>query len=455
VRRFGGASAAAAVYSADMTSPGSIWDEYGFSANPYSTDPIDPSAGGRDLLVGRAKEVRLVTRQLASGASVVALEGDFGVGKTSLAASAAFDAEAWAAGGGAVFIPSRSRLSLKPTDTRETFERRAMFTVASALVDKSDWLRANGRELPGVKEVAGWLTASGASGWSASAGASIAGFGGNLGGSKTGAPNTSAGFSEAGFYSVIDGWLELLFPKRENGGVICFLDNLEELQDSATALRVMEPLRDPLFKRRGVVWIVSGAQGMVRAAYSSPKMTGVFLDPIEVAPLPVEAAPEVISKRIDLLAAGAGAIVPVSAIAFADVYQNIGHNLRYTLNLAERYSFSTDAETLTDLTQEERDARFDAWVRSEADRVYDAYAREMTRADWKVFETLLRDKSGSCSPSDFADFGYGNMPPLLVRVKKLEKLNLVTYTVDTADQRRRTISVTDHGRLAYYRKMTG
>jgi DNA-binding MarR family transcriptional regulator len=235
--------------------------------------------------------------------------------------------------------------------------------------------------------------------------------------------------------------------------VICFLDNLEELQDSATALRVMEPLRDPLFKRAGLCWIVSGAQGMVRAAYSSPKMTGVFLDPIDVMPLAVGTAPEVVAKRIELLSQDASAVAPVSASAFARVYEYIGHNLRYSLNLAERYAFGHEPADLASLLEEERDARFDAWVGAEAEKIYTAYARDLSKADWRVFDTLLKDKSGSCSPSEYIDFGYSNMPPLLVRVHKLEEANLVTYTVDEGDQRRRTISVTDHGRLAYYSHM--
>lgn len=434
-----------------MNAPGSIWDEYGFQSNPYSTDPIDPSAGGRDLLVGRERELKLVTRQIASGASVVALEGDFGVGKTSLAAASAYDASQWRSGGGPLFIPTKVRLNLKPEDTRESFERRAIFAVANALVGAADHLKKEGRELPGVKEVRTWLTSSAGGGWTGSAGASIAGFGGNLGGGKSKGVNTSAGFSEAGFLGVIDGWLQQLFPSRDSGAVICFLDNLEELQDSATALNVMQPLRDPLFKRGGLTWIISGAQGMVRAAYSSPKMTGVFLDPIEVAPLPVAQTPEVISRRIKLLAASEQSIAPVSATAFSNVYQGIGHNLRYSLNLAERYSFSTSADELRALDQAGRDAKFDDWVGAEASRVYDAYGRNLSKADWKVFDKLVREKSGSCSPSDYADFGYTNMPPLLTRVRKLQSVNLVTYTVDEADQRRRTISVTDHDRLAYYR----
>jgi len=318
-------------------------------------------------------------------------------------------------------------------------------------VSAADQLKKEGRELPGVAEVRTWLTASAGGGWTGSVGASVAGFGGNFGGGKTRGFNTSSGFSEAGFLGVIDGWLQQLFPSRDAGAVVCFLDNLEELQDSATALTVMQPLRDPLFKRGGLTWIISGAQGMVRAAYSSPKMTGVFLDPIEISPLPVERTPEVVSRRISLLAMSEDSIAPVSATAFGNVYQGIGHNLRYSLNLAERYSFSTSVDELRELEPLARDVKFDEWVGAEASRVYDAYGRNLSKADWKVFDTLVREKSGSCSPSDYTDFGYTKMPPLLTRVGKLQSVNLVTYTVDEADQRRRTISVTDHGRLAYYR----
>jgi DNA-binding MarR family transcriptional regulator len=431
----------------------SLWEEYGFSANPYSTDPIDPLAGGRELLVGRGPDLRAVTRQIRSGASVVALEGDFGVGKTSLAAAAAFDASNWAGEGGPLFLSLKSRLNLKPTDTREDFERRALLAVARTLVDSEEYLAKKGHRLNGVAAIRDWLSSAQINGWTGALGASIAGFGGNLSGSRNPAPNTSSGFSESGVMAVIDGWLSELFPTRSSGGVICFLDNLEELQDSTAALRVMEPLRDPLFKRRGLAWMISGAQGMVRAAYSSPKMTGVFLDPIEVPPLPLDVAPSVVATRIRVLRHRVNAIAPVTPQAFSRVYEAIGSNLRYSLNLAERYAFAVDPDEVSALSESQRDLAFNQWVEAEAERVYAAHASGLSKADWKVFEQLLKLKSGSCSPSEWSDFGYANMSPLLVRVHKLEEANLVTYVVDEADQRRRTISVTDHGRLAYYKRV--
>lgn len=434
-----------------MNFPSSVWSQYGFTLNLYSTDPIGMSEEDRALLVGRDRELKQIAKQLSSGASVVALEGDFGVGKTSLAAAAAYDATKWRDDGGPMFIAARTRLSLRPDDTLESFERRTIRAVASALVGAADLLRAEGRALNGVDAVKRWLSEPETVAKSGEVNATFLGTGGGGGGSIARSPNPTTGFAESGIVEIVDGWLSESFPDRKSGGVVCFLDNLEELRDSTTALAVMEPLRDALFKRAGLRWIISGAQGMVRAAYSSPKMTGVFLNPIDVAPLADEKAPQVIAARIAALRDSDDAVVPVSEAAFAHLYASIGKNLRYALNLAERYSIDQEPDELRRLDNAQREERFEEAILKEADAIYAAYAANLTKADWNVFDKLLRDKSGSCSPSEYKDFGYAAMPPLLVRVGKLESAHLVSYTKDDADQRRRTISVTDHGRLAYYR----
>ncbi|MBD8608645.1 hypothetical protein IFT73_17460 [Aeromicrobium sp. CFBP 8757] len=435
-----------------MAMPTSVWHEYGFRGNPYSTDPIEVSAAGRELLIGREQELALIGRHLTGGASVVALEGDFGVGKTSLAAVAAFDAAQWSKEGGPLFLAMDTRLSLRPEDTRESFERRVVRAVAHVLVANAGSLKSGGRPLDGVEGVKRWLQAPEAGGWNASLGANVGGVaGGNAGFGKARTPNTSTGFAELGIAEIVDGWLAQLFPNRDSGGVLCFLDNLEELNDSGTALNVMEPLRDPLFKRPGLRWIISGAQGMVRAAYASPKMAGVFLNPIDVRPLPHKLVPQVIFARMKALQDQDDAVAPVSMTAFANLYRSIGQNLRYALNLSERYAFDSDPDELRGISEADRDLRFHESVLREADLVYAAQARDLGAADWKVFDHLLRSKAGSCSPSEYKDFGYAQMPPLLSRVRKLTEAHLVSYQIDEADQRRRTISVTDHGRLAYYR----
>src|SRR4051794_3517129 len=140
-------------------------------------------------------------------------------------------------------------------------------------------------------------------------------------------------------------------------------------------------------------------------------MTGVFLSPIEVQPLPHDEVPQVIAARTEALRRRVDAVAPVSKTAFAHLYRSIGQNLRYAMNLAERYAFDQEPAELRALSGEQRDRRFDEYLREEAERVYTAYAKGVSTADWKVFETLLRDFSGTCSPSEYARFGYAAQPP--------------------------------------------
>ncbi|GAA3792817.1 hypothetical protein GCM10022241_16200 [Micrococcus endophyticus] len=201
-----------------------------------------------------------------------------------------------------------------------------MRVVASTILRSAPVLMAEGRELPGSDAVNRWLNSPELVSRSGQVNVSILGNGGGAGYGESRSLNEGSGFDDSGLISLVDDWLTSLFPDRESGGVILFLENLEELQDSRTALNVMEPLRDPLFKRPGLRWMITGAEGMVRAAYASPKMTGVFLNPIEVSPLADEAAPQVIQAREAELREDADAVTPVTAEAFADLYNIIGKN---------------------------------------------------------------------------------------------------------------------------------
>jgi MoxR-like ATPase len=64
----------------------SVWRDLSFWENPYSTDPIAGSELGVQLLVGRSRELASLRRQITSASSHPTLEGENGVGKSSLAA---------------------------------------------------------------------------------------------------------------------------------------------------------------------------------------------------------------------------------------------------------------------------------------------------------------------------------------------------------------------------------
>jgi MoxR-like ATPase len=70
----------------------SVWNEFGFRENPYATTPVPPTEEGQRLLVGRENELSQLLLYLSSAGSHVTVEGDNGVGKTSLVAIAGFEA---------------------------------------------------------------------------------------------------------------------------------------------------------------------------------------------------------------------------------------------------------------------------------------------------------------------------------------------------------------------------
>lgn len=70
----------------------SLWTVLGFSGNPYDSRSLLANAEGTELLVGRDVELRTLLSQLANSSLHPTLEGDNGVGKTSLVLVAAYNA---------------------------------------------------------------------------------------------------------------------------------------------------------------------------------------------------------------------------------------------------------------------------------------------------------------------------------------------------------------------------
>lgn len=121
---------------------------------------------------------------------------------------------------------------------------------------------------------------------------SIAGFGGG----KTTSINDSKGFDVHGFFSIVDRLLAMAF--RE-GGVICILDNLEILNTSQVARERLEALRDDLFSKHGIRWVVCGARGIVRSVADSARLQGRLQEPIIILPLDGGAIHDLIKARVD------------------------------------------------------------------------------------------------------------------------------------------------------------
>jgi hypothetical protein len=175
----------------------SIWPGFGYRESLYATSPIPPTSEGQALLVGRDRELRTLKMVLASTELHPSIEGDNGVGKTSLVSVAGYQLfnDFKRRASSQALVPLGRPFQLMPGDTVGAFRRRVLFEVAQGLIDHYDDLKAGGIDVPDVRDTRRWLTR--ATQRQGSAGLSAAGFGASVGGGKS--SNTSAGFTESGF----------------------------------------------------------------------------------------------------------------------------------------------------------------------------------------------------------------------------------------------------------------
>ena len=187
-------------------------DDFGFRESPYATDHLPPSSEGEQL-VGRDAELRQLRQLLRSSARHPTLEGENGVGKTSLVNVAGFQAqrEFEEQKTEQLLIALERPFQLSNTDDAQSLRRTVFFEVARGFIRNHDLLKGAGLDVPDVGAIDTWLNTPVIRG--GGAGASVAGFG--VSGSRTQAPNTSAGFSEAGFDAAVDRWLRDAFPSRQ------------------------------------------------------------------------------------------------------------------------------------------------------------------------------------------------------------------------------------------------
>ncbi|PHV65097.1 ATP-binding protein [Williamsia muralis] len=271
----------------------SVWERLGFRENLYATPPLPGNEEGSRLLVGRDAEVEELQDHWASYDTHASIEGASGVGKTSLVAVAAYrDMVQRERLRKPLIIPMNDIFQL--TSDAGSFDQKVYLSLARALLDNEQRLGKAGYPISNLNPLRQWLdspvnTTRGGTG-------SAFGFGG--GGTYGTASSTSPGFTDGGLIELINSNLRSIFPTRSAGGFVGVLDNMELLSTSKEARRRLEEMRDGVLSIPGVRWVLCGANGIVRTAVGSPRLTGRVADPLRLAPLHRDDVPEVIQRRI-------------------------------------------------------------------------------------------------------------------------------------------------------------
>ncbi len=421
----------------------SIWPEFGFRENPYSNAGLPGDETGDFLLTGRDREVAELQRKIGSTGTQPTVEGLAGVGKSSLVSVAGYrmfrrciEAEE-----GTLFLPAR-RL-FQASSSAQAFEDEVFREVAQTLISKVRAFDRVGLQAPDLGGLDKWLNVPqyrNAEGQAMSLGI---GYGSE--------PNTSEGFTQTGFPDAVREQLRRCFPGPAAGAVLCVLDNLELLQTSAQARQTLEELRDTVFNLPGLRWVLCGSRGIVTHARSQ-RLSGVFQAPMQLGPLPRDAAIDLIRRRIEYFGT-TDSYAPVPPKAFEYLYGALHNNLRDALAYAQMFADWLYGEYLAegqDLPpREDRQGLLEAWLTQQSDEAY-AVAKVQRRV-WQFFDALA-GRGGRCGAGEWTDYNFGTQQQMVRAVTDLVSGNLVVREVDPDNASRSLATITPVGWLVYFHR---
>jgi hypothetical protein len=360
-----------------------MWAALGFSRNPYDTEPVPPSDDGDFLLVGRDAEVADLTARLTAGSTIPVLVGANGVGKTSIVSVAAYRLSRARSDDGPRYLVLDEPLQLSSAQTLDRFVRDAYYRIAKVLLDEPELLARRGVKKGQVKALRRWLRDPDAR--QRSFGVSTPFGGGSL--QTGGTPSNSEGFKGAGMQMMVDEWLDRCFAESTSGGIVCLIDNLEILKTSAQAREAVEALRDGLFAKRGLRWVLCGTPAVIGGgALFSARMEGRIAPPIQIRPVASELAPELVTRRLERFGSSE-AYAPVDGQGFERVYAVVNSRLRYALDLCQEFAFFLHAQGRRPVDADDRAEILDSWLAVKANEFAQA-ASDVPARSWRLLDDL-------------------------------------------------------------------
>lgn len=389
-----------------------------------------------DLLVGRDDELRSLRRRLTAGGAHPTIEGPSGVGKTSLAEVATFQAyQAFEAGAAPPLLMLDEIISVGAEETVETLRRRIDFALVRGFRTHRTALRARGFTVPSAKElraVENWFVAPESTQVSGAVGIGPIG---SVGLGRGSVPTSSPGFQSSGLRALLAGWLVRCFPTSQAGGFVVVVDNLELLGDAGRLRSLLESLRDPLLTSLGLKWIFCGVTG-IREALGSARVSAHLSSPIRLTPLPPDVVTEVTSRRIVHYRINEDAYAPVDGAGFALVYSVLHHNLRDALATCQDFALFVDEAGERPDGPEVRIRVLGEWLRGQAEETrMIAAASGVREGGWIALDVLAGRPDGRCTSREY---GLFNSPSYRVaspgalgqRMAPLVKANLVDRSTE-------------------------
>lgn len=426
-----------------------VYGQWNFKNNPFTIKALSSDEIGNDLFAGREEEIKKFLRRLYNAPQIVTVEGDAGIGKTSLVNVGVFratlkhynDRKSPLVKDNPLFVSCNKSFQLSQDIHYMNFIEEVMAGIAQTIILHKDHFHKLGIKLPkNLDEVDKWMNSPSNSSYHGTIGIPFA----QIGYGKTYETNTASGFEKSGLQEIVTNWLKQMFPENNAGGIVCIIDNLELLEKSVTARKVIENLRDTLLNIQGIRWVFCGSLGIVTSILSSPRLEGVLHEPIEVTGISRTLLKDVLQKRIDKYKQNDEYYLPITVGSFTLLYDILKNNLRNALKFANDYCLWTADTDQKPIMKDEKEDLFIDWVIEKSKKYKTEIEKQIKPASYKLFTDVLQ-LGDSFAFSDFEICGFKNQQSYKNCIQELETVGLVVSVMDENDNRRKSIQITPKG----------
>ncbi|MGQ3013609.1 MAG: hypothetical protein ACT6QS_07875 [Flavobacteriales bacterium] len=406
-----------------------IYEKWDLKDNPFDTTALPALTLGNTLITGREDEIKRLTKRILNQPQIVTLEGENGIGKTSLinvSIYRLFMNYLHNKMSNPLFIPCRNHFQLSDSKTSEDLINEVFYEIAQTLINfYKDFKSRDLPELKNLHQLDKWLNQINLH--NIESGISLGFFNTNYSLEQ----NTTPGFDKEGFINTIKQWLITLFPKKNYGGVICLIDNMELLETSENARKTIENLRDKLFNQHGIRWILCGSREIITNIATSPRLEGILHEPIIIESIPKMHIKDLFIKRIEYYKIRNTDKLPINTDSFRKLYDILKCNLRNTLNYSNSYCLWISDFDKNPNTDGEKNELFDFWLEEKANFFFHTISKRISRDAMILFNKLTNYNEGFLL-EDYTSLGFNSRNEIENTIKELDKVGLLINLQDNS-----------------------
>lgn len=378
-----------------MTEIRDIWRDYGFSKNPYHTEPLEPTESDSALYVRRQEaETRLGRFLVSEEAGGIFVEGKIGLGKTTFVNQTQYR------------IQSDDDLPTVLTSTalveilEETTPRAFVLDILTAVLKA---LRAQSEGVEGTaefQELERYSRKALIESWSG--GGTVMGVGAEAGREVT--PTDPPELTLQTLQDLLDTAAELA-EDRGFEKIVVLINNLDNVDDQYF-FGLLHDLRDTLLGRAPYLFVFSSPVGLRHELATTRAhrriSERIASETVELEPLTLDQVHRVIAKRLDAYRLEEEAGPPVPERVVDILYEASDGEIRYVLNRADGVARKV-ADSVASSARMDEELAFAALadiVRSEIESL------DLTERKWEVLELVAKEET--VQPKDFEQFDFNS-----------------------------------------------